>query len=176
MKKALIVIGIVIVVAGFGGYLFWQDLQSGALSDEGTGLPAVGEEFADEGQTHVVVGTPVEYKTNPPTSGSHYAEPANWGVYQIAPDDRQLVHNLEHGGIWISYKPSIDADTKAKLEDIGRRNPGSVVVSPREGNDANIAVVSWRRKITMDAFDRDRIEQFISHNINKAPEPLARKM
>lgn len=170
MKKAFIIIGIVVVVAGFGGYLFWQDLKSGALEDPGN-LVAVGQEFPSEGSTHVPVGTKVEYKTNPPTSGNHYPEPANWGVYQQTLQDEQVVHNLEHGGIWISYK-DIDDDTKAKLEDIARKNSGSVLLEPRPANDAKIAIASWTRSITMDTFDRAKIEEFITHNKNKSPEPL----
>lgn len=173
MKKVLIVIGVVLVVGGLGGFLFWQDYKSGALENRDN-LPAVGQEFPSEGRDHVAVGTPVQYKTNPPTSGNHYADPAEWGVYEQQLDDRQLVHNLEHGGIWISYKPDIDADTKAKLEDIARKHDGSVIVEPRAQNDTAIAIVSWTRMEKLDTFNRDKIEEFITHNINKSPEPLAK--
>ena len=88
------------------------------------------QEFPIEGADHVEEGTSVNYKTNPPTSGAHYAVPANWGVYDKEIADGAAVHGLEHGGIWISYK-DISADEKKILEDIGRKNSGSVIVSPR---------------------------------------------
>ncbi len=173
MKKVLLIVGIVVVVAGLGGFLFWQDLKSGALEESGD-LAAIGQEFPNEGQTHIPVGSEhAPYGTNPPTSGPHYEQPAAWGVYANPLPDEQVVHNLEHGGIWISYK-GVDADTKAKLEDIGEKNSNSVVVSPREANDAPIALASWTRYIKLDTFDRAKIEEFIKHNINKSPEPLAR--
>ena len=172
MKKVLIIVGIVLVVGGLGGFLFWQDYKSGALE---TGeLPAVGQEFEDEGREHIAVGAEHKsYATNPPTSGPHYAEPAAWGAYVSNLPDEQLIHNLEHGGIWISYK-DIDEDTKAKLQDIARARPGGVILTPREANDAKIVLASWRRMEKLEMFDRDKIETFIKHNINKSPEPLAR--
>lgn len=172
MKKVLIIVGILVVVGGIGGFLFWQDLKSGALE---TGeLPAIGQEFPDEGQEHIAVGSQHKpYGTNPPTSGPHYADPAAWGIYDNPLPDEQVVHNLEHGGIWISYK-DIDADTKARLEDIAKSHPQSVILTPRAANDAKIVLTSWRRYEKLEGFDRDKIDQFISHNINKSPEPLAR--
>lgn len=172
MKKSLIVIGIVILAGALGGLLFWQDMKNG-VQENGKLLP-VGEEIADQGRQHIPVGSQHEpYNSNPPTSGPHYEVPANWGVYQQSPLDEQLIHNLEHGGIWISYR-DIDNDTKAKLEEIGRQHPGSVIVAPRLANDSKIAIASWRRLTKLDSFDRDVIEKFIKHNINNSPEPLAR--
>src|SRR3989344_5078 len=52
----------------------------------------------------VAVGASHEaYNSNPPTSGPHYEQPSRWGVSQAELPDEQLIHNLEHGGIWISY-------------------------------------------------------------------------
>lgn len=173
MKKVLFIVGIVLVVGGLGTILFWQDLKSGALEDQGT-LAPMGEEFPSEGQEHIAVGAEHKpYGTNPPTSGPHYVQPAAWGVYGEPLPDEQIIHNLEHGGIWLAYK-DVDEETKAVLEDIGRRNPNSVIVTPRPANDAPIAVVSWTRLMKMDTLDRAQIEQFIRHNKNKSPEPLAR--
>ena len=133
----------------------------------GTAFPILGRE-------HIPVGTfHPEYNSNPPTSGSHYVKEAEWGVYQNELPDEQLIHNLEHGGIWISYKPDIDPAIKAKLESIGNNNRGSVVVAPRTMNDSMIAVASWGRLEKLDKFDEVEIINFIDENKNKSPEPLA---
>lgn len=81
---------------------------------------------------------------------------------------------MEHGGIWISYQPDIDEETKAKIEAIGKKYSGSVVVSPRSANDSLIAVASWGRLEKLSSFDEVRIVEFIKRNKNKSPEPLAR--
>lgn len=170
MKKALIIIGIVIVAGAAAGFLFWQDYKSGALTGDQN---LAGTEQSDGGQKHIPVGSEHEpYLSNPPTSGPHYEQPAAWGVYSRALEDEQLVHNLEHGGIWISHR-DVDPDTLAKIEDIGRQNPGSVIVTPRQENPTKIVLASWRRSLELEVFDRDVVMDFIKRNKNKSPEPLA---
>ena len=87
--------------------------------------------------------------------------------------DENLVHNIEHGGIWISYK-DISEEEISKLEEIAERHPDSVVLTPRSANDTPIAVVSWGRLMKLTAVDEDLIEEYIKVNINKSPEPLSR--
>ena len=126
------------------------------------------------GRDHIPIGTAhPQYNSNPPTSGSHYAKEAEWGVYQNELPDEQLVHNLEHGGIWISYKPNIDPAIKAKLDLIGNRYKETVIVTPRAKNDSMIALASWGRLEKLDNFDEAEIINFIDANKNKSPEPIA---
>ena len=133
-----------------------------------------GVEFAIQGRQHIAVGAALpSYNSNPPTSGWHYAEPASWGMYQTELPDEQVIHNLEHGGIWISYK-DLDTDTTAKLEDLARRFPNSVIITPRVSNDSKIALASWGRLEKLEIFDEAEILAFIKTNKNKSPEPIAR--
>ncbi|MDP3948840.1 MAG: DUF3105 domain-containing protein [bacterium] len=137
--------------------------------------PAPGTAFPILGREHIPVGTfHPEYNSNPPTSGSHYAKEAEWGVYQNELPDEQLIHNLEHGGIWISYKPNISPAIKIKLESIGNRYKKAVIVAPRAKNDSMIALASWGRLEKLDTLDEAEIINFIDANKNKSPEPLAR--
>jgi hypothetical protein len=132
------------------------------------------ETFEIQGRDHIEVGVAHDpYNSNPPTSGPHYAEPADWGVYEQELPDERLVHNLEHGGIWISHK-GIDAEIKSKLEEFGRMNPGSVIVTPRAANDAPIVLASWGKLLKLQSWDEDRVQRFLDTNKNQAPEPLAR--
>lgn len=57
----------------------------------------------DEGSDHVGMGTPLNFKTDPPTSGTHYADWTRPGVYETPQQDGLLVHSLEHGYIVVSY-------------------------------------------------------------------------
>lgn len=159
---------IALLIIGLGGYGI-----SLLTSRAATTRP--GEPIQIQGRDHIPVNSPrPDYNSNPPTSGSHYAQPTDWGIYQEEQKDENAVHSLEHGGIWISYKPDIDKETKGKLEEIGKRYPNSVVVSPREANDTPIAVASWGRLEKLTTFDENRIVEFIKRNKNKSPEPLAR--
>ena len=165
--KKVITWAIVAVIVGGSGYGLYYLASLPEKPRPGEAFPILGQEHIEVGASHP------PYNSNPPTSGWHYKDPADWGVYQEAFPDEKLVHNLEHGGIWISYK-DIEQETKAKLETIGRRYPGSVVVTPRTQNDAKIVLASWGRLLKLDSFDENVIIQFIKANKNKSPEPLAR--
>lgn len=155
-----------LVVGGSGYGLYYLTSQPEKLRP--------GETFAILGREHISVGAShPAYNSNPPTSGWHHAEPADWGVYQQELPDEQLIHNLEHGGIWISYK-DVDQETKSHIEAIGTRYPGSVVVTPRSANDTKIVLASWGRLEMLESFDETSIVSFIEANKNKSPEPLAR--
>jgi len=174
MKKAIVIILIVLVVLVVGFLLFQQDAKVASLKvDADPAAAKVGEEFPELGRSHIDPGTPHDpYNSNPPTSGPHYAQPADWGIYSTPLPDEELIHNLEHGGIWISYK-DIDADMLSKLEAVAKANPGSVVLTPRAADDTKIALAAWTRLEKLDGYDEAKILEFIKANKNKSPEPLA---
>jgi hypothetical protein len=175
MKKVIMVVLGIALFLGVAVFLFMQEEKINELSVEErvTELAPKGEEFPDQGREHIVPGQAHEpYNSNPPTSGPHLTNPADWGIHDAPLSDEQVVHNLEHGGIWITYK-DIDEQTKASLETVAKANPGSVIMSPRPSNDDKIAVVAWTRLIRMDHYDEAAILEFIRANKNKAPEPLA---
>ncbi len=176
MKQAVIIAGIVIVVLGLGVVLFIQDAKNSNLVVEngGESVAQVGQEIPNQGQEHIKDGEQHEpYNSNPPTSGPHYVQPAEWAVYSQPLIDEQAVHNLEHGGIWISYK-DVDEATIGQLERISKANGGSVIMSPRATNDAKIVLASWTRLDKLEGYDEVKILEFIKANKNKSPEPLAR--
>ena len=90
--------------------------------------PSLGTAQPDKGGTHVQDGTDVRgsnpdaYGSLPATSGPHWADPDNWGVYTTPQAESQVVHNLEHGGIVVWYQPD-------KL-DAARRRPAHPVGEP----------------------------------------------
>ena len=131
-----------------------------------------GATFPDQGREHVVVGTPFQYNSNPPTSGPHAGNPAEWGLYSEEFPDQVLIHNLEHGGIWISYRPGVDAAIISKLEVITREFGRKVIMAPRAANDADIALAAWTHLDTFSVaeFSEERVRKFIQVYRNKGPE------
>ncbi|MBI3631826.1 MAG: DUF3105 domain-containing protein [Candidatus Vogelbacteria bacterium] len=135
-------------------------------------LETIRQSFPIQGQVHIAIGaTHPEYNSNPPTSGWHYAEAADWDVYKKELPDEQLVHNLEHGGIWISYK-NISTTTINQIENVVRGQL-KIIVTPRAKNDSPIVLASWGRLEKLQTFDEVKIREFINANRNKSPEPLA---
>ena len=131
------------------------------------------EEFEIEGASHISPGETVSYNTNPPTSGSHWATPADWGFNDKELPDEQLVHNLEHGGIWITYK-DLDEESIDKLKNIVKNNADSVVITKRDGNDDSIVVASWGKMMRFTEIDEAFTQKYIDTYINQSPEKLAR--
>ncbi|MCB9326400.1 MAG: DUF3105 domain-containing protein [Lewinellaceae bacterium] len=135
----------------------------------------LGEKVPIQTVTHI--GTRedhAEYNSNPPTSGPHYAEAPGAGFYKKGLKDEEAVHGLEHGNIWISYTSEVDEETVALLEGIYLRNLGSVILSPREENDAPIVLASWGRKLELQEYDESTIYTYIKLHKNESPEPFAK--
>ena len=65
--------------------------------------PLPGEAVADMGRQHVTDIFGVNYNSNPPTSGSHFAVWAKSGVYDRFISDGYLLHSMEHGYVVIWY-------------------------------------------------------------------------
>ena len=131
------------------------------------------------------VSTAVNYAgfSNPPTYGPHHGvvrdaqnnfiTPRPTGVYETEQPDEDLVHNLEHGHVWISYNPNLlsSADQSAleQLVEDGGTDTG-VILTPRSQNTTVIASASWAHLQTLDSFDATQIRDFIETNRGHTPE------
>ncbi|OGZ99324.1 MAG: hypothetical protein A3G49_04135 [Candidatus Sungbacteria bacterium RIFCSPLOWO2_12_FULL_41_11] len=137
-----------------------------------------GQLYPEISKEHIAIGAEhPPYNSNPPTSGHHYGQAAEWGVYKEQMPDEQLIHNLEHGGVWISYKPGISDEIVKNLEGMfdkyGRKK---IIVTPRPENDTDIALAVWTRleKFNVSEYSDERVENFIRRLKNKTgPEPFA---
>jgi len=137
-----------------------------------------GEDFSkdmqDAGREHIEVGDVVleeTYSSNPPSSGPHYPNTANTGFYTEPVEDQYLIHNLEHGDIWIAYSPNISENAKKILKSFAGTY---VVVAPRPDNPSDVSLVAWNR---LDNFDEEslteqRVKDFILRHDNKGPEKV----
>lgn len=86
---------ILLFVAAFLALLVWLFIASSK--------PLPGTKIADLGRGHVPIEEAVDYNSNPPTSGKHYADWIRSSVYDKPQDDGNLVHSLEHGYVIMSY-------------------------------------------------------------------------
>ena len=151
--------GLVLVV-GFAAY---RNIGRGSGGQAVSILPS----------THVPAETKASYNSNPPTSGNHTAQTAPWGISTTPLPDISLVHNLEHGGIVIHYRPDLDAPQQQQLTELVRDLRGrdrKVVLAPRAENDAPIAAAAWGRILKQYALDVAALRAFFDANINRGPE------
>ena len=135
------------------------------------GIALTYADFPSQGQVHIANGAShPTYNSNPPTSGWHYASPADWGIYHATLPDETLIHNLEHGGIWLSYRDANDTRTIQQLDAIANQFPDHVILTYRPTDDQAIVVAAWGHLLTMSAADSTAILDFIKRYINKGPE------
>jgi hypothetical protein len=140
--------------------------------------PRPGTEQGDNGREHV---DSKEYGGDqPPTSGPH-ASPLSWGLYDTEVRDDQVIHNMEHGGIYVSYQPSLPKDQIEKLTNLlfepfsdSEFQPKKIILAPRAANKSPIELSSWRRSEELQSYDQAKVEEYIKKNLGKSPEPLAR--
>ncbi len=141
----------------------------------GAGAGAPGVAVLIQGADHIQIGqSHPPYNSDPPTSGWHYETALDAGFYEESAPDEQLVHNLEHGHVVISYdcRKLDDCETvKSQLRGIFERYDGwKVTVVPRENADAAIALTAWGRIDKLDRFDEGRITAFIDAWRDRGPE------
>ena len=160
----------VIVVALLAGVVAW--------SIQKANQPVPGQAVAIQGRDHIPVGqSHPAYNSDPPTSGWHYDEPAKAGFYEAPLPDEQLIHNLEHGHVVISYDCSklTNCETvKTELRTlVDRFQRWKIVAVARENLDAPIAVTALGRIDKLDNYDEDRIVAFVRHWRDRGPERTA---
>jgi hypothetical protein len=160
-------------------------LAAGAYFLTGRGSQSnqlLGEMFPNEGQQHVAEGSPIQYKSVPPTSGPHYPAPKDWGVFDQAVVPGYWVHNLEHGGVVLLYNcPSGCPDVVSVGQDAFKTFPkdkyGEVklVVTPYSGlpDGVEVAAVAWQyAKLYHGDFNRENFLAFYNGHIDRSPEDV----
>jgi len=126
----------------------------------------------------------VKYNTNPPTTGRHYEIPAQDGIYGEAPQDEQLVHNMEHGRVIIWVKPSLPAKQRADIRAMVEDDPYQMVLVPRRNMPYAVAATAWDADpapngtgellLCNDVNDKtfDALQSFRDEHRSQGPEPI----
>jgi hypothetical protein len=115
------------------------------------------------------------YDPAPPTGGEHYPVPATCGFYESdPPPDEMLVHDIEHGAVWIAYDPDLDDAQKSALSTLVAQQ-AKVTATPYPDLDSPLVVTAWARQLRLDSVGDPRLLQFIEtyRNSSNAPEPNA---
>lgn len=167
------------VIVGIGAIIVVRN------ANEGPQEPTVGTQHPSLGQQHLqqIDAKHEAYNSQLPSSGPHYVQPAPWGIKTEAVPDEQLIHNEEHGGIVIAYKPDLPQDQIAKLQQLASNLTSTdspqavkgfkVLMFPRAKNDKPIELASWTYTLDLDQVNEQQIKTFYRQHLNKSPEPRA---
>ena len=115
----------------------------------------------------------VNYTDSPPFGGDHdptWAD-CNGTVYPSELRKENAVHMLEHGAVWITYKPGLAADQvdalKQKVSGVGY-----MALSPYPGLKSNVSLQSWGHQLFVDSATDSRVDRFINDlRLNSAVTP-----
>jgi hypothetical protein len=126
------------------------------------------------GLTRNHVTTPVDYPQTPPVGGDHDPVWLNCGIYNAPVRTENAVHSLEHGAVWLTYRPDLPAGQLDRLRDVVRGRKYTIL-SPYPDLPAPVVVSAWgvQRRFT-DPTD-PQIAAFMAAygNARTAPEPRA---
>lgn len=115
----------------------------------------------------------VSYAESPPVGGTHAPSP-NWqncGFYDQPVQNEAVLHSLEHGAVWITYRPDLPQDQVDILRAKGEQP--WIVVSPYADNPTPVVATAWNAQLALDNASDGRLDQFIRffRLSRNAPEP-----
>jgi len=162
-RKALVrraILGAVLLsAAGGAGYcvINQRQFQAGVLTAE---YPA-----AQHMQGRIT------HRETPPMGGPHNAAWQNCAIYSVPIHNEHAVHSLEHGAIWITYRPDLPAADVQRLHALAADD--YMLLSPYPGLQAPVVASAWNRQMHMTGADDPRLPQFIrrfKNNPSTTPE------
>ncbi len=102
----------------------------------------------------------VQYPQTPPVGGPHNAVWQNCGIYDQPIVQEHAVHSLEHGAVWITYRPDLPADQVEILRSQVRGN-GYALLSPYPDLPAPIVASAWGIQLQLDQAGDPRLNTFL---------------
>jgi hypothetical protein len=143
---------------------------------QASGIAGV-QSFFGLARTHVT--GPVSYRQRPPVGGPHNPEWLNCGIYLAPVPDTNAVHSLEHGAVWIAYRPNLPASAVRQLRSlVATESPavrGYVIVSPYPGLPSAVVASAWGKQLRLSSPGDVRLPEFVARYAQgpQTPEPGA---
>jgi hypothetical protein len=149
--------------------------QAAQRTADTSGIPGV---LAWEGLQGTEAAGPVTYSVTPPVGGPHAAVGMNSGVYTDPVPAERAVLDLEHGAVWITYRPGLPAGDLAVLRalvgrqslideaavtGIGGQQGRYVVLSPWADDTlpSRVVISSWGHQLRVDSVTDPRLQRFL---------------
>jgi hypothetical protein len=151
----------VLVVALAVGVIGYAILQGKKKEDDANPAKIAGIERADFTGGQHQEGL-IKYKQSPPIGGPHnpYWADCTGTVYPRPIANENAVHSLEHGAVWITYKPGLAND---QLDALSKLVGGQqfMLMSPYPGLKSNVSLQSWGSQLFVDSATDPRVKRFV---------------
>jgi hypothetical protein len=145
---------VVLVVLGAAAFAYRSFQQRRLLDTVTTASYPAGQHVAGK----------ITWKEDPPMGGAHNVAWQNCGVYNQPIHNEHGVHSLEHGAVWITYRPDLPADQVQRLVTLAATD--YMLVSPYLGLPAPVIATAWNRQIRLDGATDPRLVAFIDEYRN----------
>jgi hypothetical protein len=161
-----------LLVVGIIAYAAWPSIKSavqGTWKDQAEKIPGImvyGDPKSANYDANVANRNHIEgslkYDQSPPVGGNHNPTWMNCmgTVYTSQIANENAVHSLEHGTVWITYRPDLPQDQIAALAAKVKDVP-YMMMSPYPGLDSAISLQSWGFQLKVDNASDGRIDDFI---------------
>ena len=114
----------------------------------------------------------VDYPTTPPAGGDHLGIWHTCGIYKVELLDEAAVHALEHGAVWVTYKPEIEKEEIIKLTTMLSGKP-KILLSPHSEQMSPIVATSWGRRLEIETANDPRLNKFVDFFMDGEAAPEA---
>lgn len=114
--------------------------------------------FNDLTQNHVT--TPVSYPQSPPVGGDHSPIWQNCGIYDGTVANENAVHSMEHGAVWLAYRPDLGAADVEILRFLARGHT-HVLVAPYTGLSEAVVATAWGKQLRLSSVDAETLKAFV---------------
>lgn len=106
----------------------------------------------------------VTYTATPPAGGPHDPQWEDCGVYTKPIRNENAVHALEHGTVWITYRPGLSAQGVQTLATaLGAVKSKKTILSPYPGLPAPAVVSVWNAQLDLTGPDDPRLPVFLKY-------------
>jgi hypothetical protein len=138
-----------------------DDQTSSTPDPTATTLPEIDgvESFTGLSRNHT--SDDVDYPQSPPVGGDHDGAWQNCGVYDTPVRDENAVHSLEHGAVWLAYRPDLPADEVEVLRGLAR-NQTHILVSPYPDLTAPVVATAWGKQLRLESATDARLAAFVT--------------
>lgn len=102
----------------------------------------------------------VSYQQTPAVGGPHNAVWQNCGIYDQPIVQEHAVHSLEHGAVWIAYRPDLPADQVEILRSQVRGN-AYALLAPYPNLPTAVVASAWGVQLQLDDAGDARLNSFL---------------
>ena len=159
---------VAILIIGFAAVQLYRQSNQPTWQDRAKGIDGMSNllqtnpewfKFGPEGNHKA---GPLSYPMTPPAGGVHNDKWQNCmgDVYTAPVAKEHAVHSLEHGAVWVTYRPDLPQDQIDELA--GKvRDKSFLFMSPFPGLDRPISLQAWGYQLKVDEAGDGRIDEFI---------------